>query len=356
MLGKPTSVTSGVSFLRRTEYISSDLGRNRVEGSTPRDFARRKQQAKKRKREEFERDDDPVRMLRGIYKGFDTAYPEDAYTGPDSERNVRGAEVTAEDRAAWDKPRHPSNPELTPIDTYPLLPDPDGLPDTGNYFVIKFLTNPSAASDKYDRRLDLTILRPLEPSLEVQAQRETLRQAFEADPTQPAPGPPAFDYDFFLPEETCDISAVKGMFDASDPSKHDPSFYDNENDNGRRFFRYKRIRAYETHQQTGSSEDQYGDTVAVALHDPLDVETSKSDTGGSRLQKAAYFYPIVQRTSIRPRRKANAAVGGVPPPIRDETNKIDFLDVVIAEPDADQSSQMAANKARYEGIAGTTEE
>ena len=38
-------------------------------------------------------EDDPIYITRNILKGFDLAYPEDAYTGPDTTENLRPANI-----------------------------------------------------------------------------------------------------------------------------------------------------------------------------------------------------------------------------------------------------------------------
>lgn len=341
-LGKPASMSQGVSFLRRTEYISSDVSRARVDG-TPRGS---KQIPRKRKAAEAERDDDPVRMLRGIYKGFDVAYPHDAYSGPDAGDKIRGDAVTDEDLSAWQRPRHPTNPDLTPLETYPILPDLDGFPDSGNYYVIKFATNPVAPSDTYDSRLDVTILRPMEPFPGALEQAQAQAEAYAADPSLPRPPPIPWNYDMYLPQEA-EIAAIKTALDVNSSGKDDASLYSEANaESGRPFIRFNNQRTYETYQCNDYTEDQWGSTVALALHNAGD---SKAADGSRRpLQTAAYMYPIVQRVGIRSKRNAN--VGGYAASQARNENRVDFLDVAVRDPLDSEVSRRKHHKNFVEDV------
>ena len=66
----------------------------------------RQRNAAKRRRADLAKED-PLNILRSIVKGFDLAHPQDAYLGPDSGNNIKGAEITAEEKKAWAKPKHP---------------------------------------------------------------------------------------------------------------------------------------------------------------------------------------------------------------------------------------------------------
>ncbi|CAD0098484.1 unnamed protein product [Aureobasidium mustum] len=267
-LGKPTAMNSGVSFLRRTEYISSNAAAvQRFESSTSKDLLRVRNDPKRRKAPPVNRDD-PINIIRSLVKGFDVAYPEDAYTGPDSETNIRGAPITEADRSAWKKPKHPTKPNLTLLDAYPLLPDMDALPMTGDYQIVKFSTNPVAQSDSYDQRLDTALLRPL-------------------------------GADLALLEE-----------------------------HGESCFQFQRIREYETYQQAGDADNAYGDTVALALHDT-----------GDRLEKGAYFYPVKQRTNLRPKRKTPG------PPEEGRVEHVDVLHVNVRDSNSDEAAMRSEAQA-----------
>ena len=63
--------------------------------------------------------------------------------------------------------------------------------------------------------------------------------------------------------------------------------------------------------------------VALALHDPERHTSEKLRQG--KLQKAAYFYPIIQKTSIRPRRPGRVDMV-------DDTQKVDVIEAAGREP------------------------
>ncbi|KAI7128886.1 hypothetical protein KC352_g31610 [Hortaea werneckii] len=123
-----------------------------------------------------------------------------------------------------------------------------------------------------------------------------------------------YDYDFYAPNDPSAVRGIKRKFDANDPDHDDPSLYSEEaaaaaaatEDGGdsetSRFFKYDRVRTYETYNQVGNPDKFYDDSIALSLHDPeTDVGTVPGYT--KRLAKAAYYYPIIQRTALRAKRK-----------------------------------------------------
>ncbi|KAK5152103.1 hypothetical protein LTR04_006483 [Oleoguttula sp. CCFEE 6159] len=346
-LGKPASVTSGVSFLRRTEYISSGADRMRFESSTSKDLLRVRNNTRKRRKPDVAKDD-PINIARSIVKGFDLAYPRDAYTGPDSDQNLLGAEVSPAEKDAWTHPRHPTKPDLKLLDSYPVLPHVESLPTTGNYNVIKYITNPVAASSTYDSRLDVAVLRPLELRPDQVQHYEDMTQANEEDPTKPVPSV-MFDYELFLPESEESVAGIKRILDVNDQEKEDAELYDSElkytKDQGA--FCYRKVRTYETYQQVADSEEGYGDTVALALHDAeIDNHTTQA---GHRLQKGAYYYPVRHRTFIRPKRAGRPRLGMDQTQRTDE--QLDELRLLIKDPEGEELEKRATNAAYFEGQA-----
>lgn len=347
-LGKPKSVDSGVSFLRRTEYISSEQGRSRFESNTSRNLIKSTGKAKKKRQPDASRDD-PVNIMRSVVKGFDIAHPEDAYKGPDSGSNIRGAAPTQAEVAAWKRPKHPSKPGLTVIDSYPVLPHLDAFPDAGGYMVTKFSSNPSQASDAYDKRLDVGLLQPLPLRPEIIAEQEAKRLAHEADPANHAPaGAPPYDYAYYLPTDEKSVPNIKKKFDINDPEKDDDSLYTNKvKDTQDGCFQYGRIRAYETGTSTTNLDQKYGE-IALALHDSERGAKAKgNETDESTLEKAAYYYPIISKSQLRPRRPRNIAQ-----PSRtqeeEEAEQVDFLDVTVRDPDEEETSARTTHRAEID--------
>ncbi|KAF2097092.1 Paf1-domain-containing protein [Rhizodiscina lignyota] len=300
-LGKPTSSTAGISFLRRTEYLTS-LSHTKPHNASAASGLRNNKAPQRKKRVDANKEE-PLQIAKGIVKGFDVAYPADAYTGPDDGTHIRGAEITTAEKEAWARPRHPRKGDAVRlVDSYPLLPDWDAIPQTQDgvpsaFATFKFITNPTGKTDSYDERLDVAILRQRnelpEEERAIMAERNA---AYEKDPVNNDRYLPKAEYTFFLPDESTNVRGVKRKFDVFDPEKDDDALYGTTGDDDdlglgeeKTSFRYNNIRIYSTYQQRVNLEDPY-ECVAIALHDPEDE---------SRLEKGAYFYPIAQQSNIR---------------------------------------------------------
>jgi RNA polymerase II-associated factor 1 len=342
-LGKGNvTAANGTSFLRRTEYSTSHTtGGMKFESSSSSNTMR----IRKKRRAGDTSVDDPINIARHIVKGFNIAYPADAYNGQDSAENLRAAETTAEERAAWKAPKNPRNPSLKLLDSYPLLPDWDATPDTGAYMVFTYMAPPvnDPTDRSYDPRLDVALLRPAGQTLKDQETYLQEREAHKSDPTASMPIP-RYQFEFFLPPSRSKIGGIKRNFTTNDPE--DPAYVDfdtaeaDEDGNMRRSFKFENIRTYETSQQVGDTVDHYGDVVALALHDP---ERHREDMlRQGKMQKAAYFYPIIQKTSIRPRRPGRVDMV-------DELQKVDVIEAAGKEPGGEADRRDAFRK-RAEGI------
>ena len=343
-LGKPMSATTGVSFLRRTEYISSMSSVNKADARN--NALRRDGTVNRNKRRPDVNRDDPVTIARTIMKGFDIAYPQDAYKGQDTEHNIRSAEIAPEERNAWMRPKHPTNPSLTMLDSYPILPDLQAFPDTGNYMIIKFQNNPST-SDQYDPRLDVTLIRPLNANAEELAVYNEKLALHQADPSRPKPIP-EYRYETYLPETPESVRNIKRKFSVLDPENDDDELYDHINtETERKAFRYKRLRTYETYQQSGNPDDPWNDNIAMVLHDP----ESDSHSGESMLQKAAYLYPVVQRTSlraVRPKTMGYLARGRIND---EEEDKVDFIELSIRDQTEDEREKLRSTREKWDPVS-----
>jgi RNA polymerase II-associated factor 1 len=338
-LGKAHTNAAAATFLRRTEYVtSSTTGGSKFESSNSANTMRLR---RKRKTAETSLDD-PKNIARHILKGFNIAYPADAYNGQDNAENIKAAESTPEERMAWNKPKHPRNPNLKLLDSYPLLPDWDAMPDTGAYMVFKFTAPPinNPLDPSYDPRLDVAFLRPAGQTIEDQEKYLEEREAHKSDPTVPPPIP-RYQFEFFLPSDKGKVRGIKRNLTTHDPTNDAEIDFDiAEDDDGqpRKCFKYDNIRTYETSQQVGDPGDTYGDVVALALHDPEQHDNEKlRDT---KMQKAAYFYPIIQRTSIRPRRPGRIDM-------TEELQKVDVIEAAGKEPEDDRRQEY---RKRAEGI------
>lgn len=191
--------------------------------------------------------------------------------------------------------RHPTNRNLKLQASYPLIPDLEAFPDAGGYITIKFLTNPVPPSSTYDVRLENSVLRPIPPTEEEHLAKLAAREAHELDPERNPPPDETIEYEFFLTETPEEALRFKRKFDVLDTENDDEELYTGISGTGEGCFRFKRVRPYESASQIGSVLDKYDDEVMIALHDGSD----------GLHQKAAYYYPIVQRTAIRPQRTKN---------------------------------------------------
>ncbi|KAM3421592.1 hypothetical protein BST61_g1979 [Cercospora zeina] len=314
-LGKANASQGAVSFLRRTEYSSSQQAQH-FSSSTSKDLVKLRNDNKRRKPSLNK--DDPINIMRHIVKGFDIAYPQDAYKGEDSTENLRGAQVADAELKAWSHPKHPSYPDLKLLDSYPILPDPDAIPSVGFYMVMKYQSNPSDIREKYDERLDTALMRPVADERAEDEYQEKLKEWQESNSSKPEPIR-EYDYDYYLPADVEAVQRIKRRLDVNDPEKDDDTHYTDDNGEGARCFKYRRIRTYETSAQNGDRHNLYNSSLALALHDA-------DASAHVRLAKGAYFYPIVQRTSLRSKRNTQASQTQYA-----AESKIDELNVVIGD-------------------------
>ena len=321
-LGKPKYAAGGHSFLRRTEYIATGDSRSR-DAIINRSAA--KPPTKKRKQVDTSKDD-PVNILRATVKGFDIAYPQDAYTGPDGENNrIRGSEPAPAEIEAWKRPRHPTNPELKLLDSYPLVPDFNAVPDTGSYQIIKFTANPTQTTEIRDTRVDVGLLSFMELSPQAQAiiaeEYNAKVTTHQADPTRnPMPGP-MFSYRFFLPQNEQGTKIIKRKLVVDDLEYDDHETASDQ-------VRFDHLRIYDTSRSVMNAEYLHKE-IALALHDS---GMERNDSG--RLEKAAYYYPLGVKLQLKPRRNKNLAQLGLAGRANEEDEEmIDGVYVSVREPD-----------------------
>jgi RNA polymerase II-associated factor 1 len=338
-LGKPVASSNAVSFLRRTEYISSKSAVNKGAGANPLMGKSRTPKVKPAINK-----DDPLTILRGIVKGFNLAYPQDTYTGEDSVAGLRGESITEPEKQAWHKPKHPTKSDLKLLDSYPVLPDLDAFPDTSNYMLIKYQTNPSDISTHYDPRLDVALIRMLDPTSEENEAHEERKALIEAtDPTAPVPLQ-EYRYDVLILKNSGSVDAVKRKFSTSEPIDDSTDGYDKyEPESDRHAFQYKRLRQYETYQQQSHLHNEWNDSVGLMLNDGED---------GERLPRGAYMYPIVQKTSIRPKRLApkmgQLARGSQAYAEDDSVQVIHGLDVAVRGMNEEEIKRIEEKRAQYD--------
>jgi RNA polymerase II-associated factor 1 len=358
-MGKAGAETSSITFLRRPEPVSIDRPKPDagagMNGGGPLLSKALRGPSKPQPHPEPRPDrhkETPEHVLKTIIKGFDIAYPKSAYKGPDTAEKIQGHEPTAEEIRAWQRPQHPKRPDLRLVNSFPILPDLEAYPDTGGYITVKFATNPVPPSRTYDERLDFGILRPLEQRPELKAAQLAAAAAHAADPSKPPPGPPMFDYVYFLPEDPKTVPSLRRKLDPLEA--HGDEGGDGEA--GGTAFRYARIRSYETASATGGIGKKFDDIV-LAMYDPVAFDTEDADVASAsrkRKQKGAYYYPILQKCQIRPRRDiiVNPSMPGAPRPAplaeEEDADQADVLSLVIRAPDEAERARRGQLRSEYD--------
>lgn len=310
-LGKPKVSDPSVSFLRRTEYISSSSSQAR-----PSSGLRSLNQT-------------PVRRpLKRPSPEPDRGTP--AYVKRKIDQSFTAAEGGLADKS---RVRHPTKRNLKLVDASPLLPDLESFPDSGAYVTIKFTNNPVPPSRSYDSRLLNGLLRPIEKS-EAEEQAYSLAvEAYARDPeNNPRPGP-AMNYDFYLNDSATGTRNFQRKFDVDNPGRDEDRLYTHKG-NDSPHFQYNRVRAYETSHETElDHSSKYDEEVILAFN----------DQDSEALQKAVYYYPVMQRSHIRPQRTKNIArtIGMTD---GEDEQVVDQLDVTVRDPEPDLKQAMESFK------------
>lgn len=352
----PAPKNSNVSFLRRTQYISSGTGRASEPGV--KNPALRPGETKRSKPEQPPKPsrEDPTYIKKHIQKGFDIAYPENKHTGEDTAARIKGLAPTKAELDAWAKPVHPDNPKLKPVGFYPLVPDLQGFPDPGGFIQFKFDKAPvPGVPGKRDDRMDVGILVPASPEERVCKQHSAKVALHKANPKLYAdPGPVPWDYDLFLPEKKDDTKKIKKSLNTVDPDRDDEENYTHDGADGAKHHRYDRVRTYATGMQSLSAEQKYKD-IAVTLFDPA-KGNSKSEGEHRRLtQKGAYYYPLLGKVRLKPERSRTIAQAGLAPTAtRPKEEQVDQIQLVVRDPDEAEEFKRASHRAQVDSKFAAT--
>jgi len=322
-LGKPKASDASVSFLRRTEYISSTTPKSRpsdvfLRPSSGNTFKR----PEKRKSPEPDKDS-PAYIRRKIDKSFDVAQQQ------------------LKDRS---RIKHPSKRNLKVVDAHPMLPDLDAFPDSGAYVTVKFTHNPVPISDQYDTRLLCGVFKPIERTEAEEQAFDAAMEAYERDPKHNPKPNNMMNYEFFLADTAQNGERFRRRFDVDNPECNSDDLYPKDSSGeSTSCFQFQRVRAYETAQETElDHESKYSDEIIMAYSD------------GERRQKAVYYYPVMQRTTIRSQRSKNIARKiGIKP---DQEQLIDQLDVTVDDPHDELREHMLRYKDNPLGFLEDEEE
>ncbi|CAK7231300.1 hypothetical protein SCUCBS95973_007865 [Sporothrix curviconia] len=322
-LGKPRASEAAVSFLRRTEYISSVASKGGA-GSSP--F---RTGVNKARRPEKRPSPEP-----------DAGTP--AYVKRKIEQSFAAAQTAARDR--YSRVRHPTKKNLRLAAAYPLIPDLGAFPDSGAYVTMKFSHNPVVAgSGVYDSRLLSGIFKPVEMSEEERLALEVATKAYERDPRRNPRPQNRMKYEFYLPDKAAAADAFRRTFGEAEGSSHT----DGDDDEER--FSFSRVRAYESiEEKEYTHATKYADEILLAFtEDAVQTAPDLGDgvAGGPR---AALYYPVMQRTVVRSQRQTQIARLGND---MDDDNgdgserPVDRILVAVQDPPEDMKEHIARIRA-----------
>lgn len=335
-LGKPKFTAGGHSFLRRTEYISSDAKARAEANATSAKSVSKSPAAQKLRKQKDSSKEDPMNILRHVIKGFDIANPEDTYSGPDTTTQFRGAAPNSAESEAWNRPKHPTKPDVKLLASYPVKPDLEALTDSGAYMIMKFNGNPTNLTTRHDARMDVAIVHPVEQE--------------SGD----------YNYELHLPKDAENVTSIKRKFDESDVGRDDVLINTHENKDGVSAFRYYHHRTYDLGRQANSLDQTYKE-VALALHDN-ECERRKSSAADNikdtrdRMGKGAYYYPIASKMQFKSKRNKNLAHMGLGGHAAEEAarERPEDMDVVIRDPNDEEYVQRGKHRSELLNAAMET--
>ena len=331
-LGKPKYAPGGHSFLRRTEYISHDA---RAQAAAARSVA--KSTARSRKQDTNQ--NTPQSILSSVEKGFNIAYPDHAKRGLESES-------THSEREAWENPVHPTKPELSLENSFPILPDFFGFTDSAGYMVAKFAKNPLPAPNHDNNRLEVGLLKPHDLSEEAEAELQAKQAAHEADPLHVPVPAGGYDYDLFLPESSEIADQIKNRLNVANPAKDSEDLNTKQEVQATKSFPYENCRTFETARQVNSAHHPYKDVV-IALHESNnDSEQRKAPYA----DKAAFYYPILQKMQLKAKRQQDLVRMGLSQSRveTDDVERLDAIELQIREPNDMELERRESHRADLE--------
>ncbi|KAK2737379.1 actin-like protein arp8 [Myotisia sp. PD_48] len=344
-LRNPAPKSSNVSFLRRTQYIASG---GAVRGIDAKGLSTGGPRALKPVKPKQSRDD-PEYVKKYIQKGFDLAYPTTKHTGPDTSSKIEGLPATKAEQDAWATPVHPENPKLKPVGFYPIIPDVDGFPDPGAFLQVKFDKAPvPPINGRRDSRMDVSLLAPTQPEPRVVQEHASRTALHNANPLlYPDPGPTPFDFDVYLPSKLNSVKQIHRSFNSNNPDRDDSANYTHTSADGKKYHQYVHLRTYATSSQVLNADQKYKD-IAIVLFDPEEIPEDERHLYRLR-QKAAYYYPTLGKTRLKPDRSQKIAQAGLAPTrAKGKEERVDQIDVRVRDPDEQEARKRAAHRAQVD--------
>jgi RNA polymerase II-associated factor 1 len=244
--------------------------------------------------------------------------PEPAADSPHAiKRKIdKGFEIAEQEFNDPKRAKHPSKRHLKVVDVSPLIPDLDAFPDTGAYVTIKFHQAPVVTTKQYDRRLLSGLFKPIDRTPEEEEAYEAAIAAHEQDPDNVPKPQNSMNYEYYLAASAAAGERFRRKFDVEDADHNEDELYTHQSDAGG-CFQFRRLRGYETAQEV--------EFEAATKYDEEIILSYNEDTFYPN-QKAVYYYPVQQKSVVRPQRTKNIArnIG-----IADEEQVIDQLDITV---------------------------
>ncbi|KAI0481481.1 RNA polymerase II-associated [Xylaria cf. heliscus] len=270
-LGKPKPADSAVSFLRRTEYISSVTTKGKHEAGALRSLNPTPLKRPTKRPSPEPDKDSPAYVKRKTDQSF----------------SIAAAHLKDKSRV-----RHPTKRHLKLVESFPMVPDLDAFPDYGGYFTIKFTNNPVPASGVYDKRLLNAVINPGALPEEAEAAYKLAKQAHERDPANnPKPTNPQ-TYNYFLSDSLESSEKFNQRFDVLNPDRDDDDLYTSRNSEGQGCFQFRFVRTYETKDEVElDNATKYDEELLIAFNSDEMLD-----------QKAVYYSPVIHRVVMKPQR------------------------------------------------------
>jgi RNA polymerase II-associated factor 1 len=306
------SKSTNVSFLRRTQYMSSHNARanDPLVRPNPRTV---KSVINTATRTEVLARDDKENILRNLQKGFDLAYPESMqYNGAE----IQSQPPTTAEKEAWRTPVHPDNPSLKPISFFPILPDFDTPVDFSGLNYVKFDKPPlPAIQGRRDDRIDVALL-SARTITSLEAAWRAKKAAFDEHPDlyeDPGFIPPQ-SWSLCIAQDPTKVPELRKILDDADSDHDSPDLYaglykprmdKSDPDDARLRVDYDRVRTYlnvDDAQMAGQK------IFGLSLYDSVNTE-SGAGKGTTTKQRAAYYQPIL--SSLRLKSDRVKVTGGV---------------------------------------------
>lgn len=265
-------------------------------------------------------------------------------------RIEKSFDIAAAGLADKSKIRHPTKRNVKCVDAFPLLPDTTAFPDSGAYVTVKFATNPVNSTAKYDPRMLAGILKPIERS-EAEEQAFQLAQELHNEDPQNHPVPSLMmNYNLFLPEDAKGSNLFRARFDVDNPDRDSEGLYTHKDGKGPHFV-FPRLRAYETSAETEYDHDtKYTGEVILAYRDDVGEGDNTTD------QRGMYYYPIMQRSTLRNQRTRQIAQKGANGAEEGDPRYPEELYVTIEDPHEGLKADIKQFELNPIGYTGNTEE